>query len=509
MNRKRILFTLFGSVLFFGWHILPTAAATVEPQLISDSWTIDRDDVVYATRDDGTMALAYPASDESGVYYHYYNPTLGSWNEASFLENTEFTGDKYTKIKDLTLVDLYALPDQDFTDQPPTFVTSWTSEYYMTGEDGSEVFLGAEYNWYTGPGAIDSDNAPQNTVTQADEAMLHIQPGGADTFWGLWNDNDILYAQHWVGQDDWTESEPVALSAVASPTDFETTSVIINKTYEDGSSYYFGKEYIFSDSTGDVKGGVIGEPFTYTFTIAEDAELLNITTTADNNIYILYRQDSDIKRQLLNTSDNTLSDTVTVMPDVKPRTTEVAYNDYGQGQYVVLVSTYNGNEATLRYSMENANGWVKNQVFSTKHYVIGAPQLRTFSTGEIEFVWSANNIWRYKQYTPTSKIWSKNIKIDKQYDDLKLMNPLRQSAVRTSDGKFYIDRLRAVTDQYNQQLLYKSNFGTDVTTATGYSLEPDYQRNVHEVNGDYHFIIVQKDDTLKSIIATEDELFAE
>jgi hypothetical protein len=153
------------------------------------------------------------------------------------------------------------------------------------------------------------------------------------------------------------------------------------------------------------------------------------------------------------------------------------------------------------------NGWVKDKNFFTGAKTkLGLPQIRPYADGSVQMLWDFNDHWYIKEYSPTTKTWSETATLGQDYGALDLESPFTQDPTQSIDGLSYVDVFeKSSTDQF---VLKQLKLGeADLSTALGVELPRHYNVVYQAVEGNYHFVILQKGDTLRSIVKKQADLF--
>lgn len=494
--RRLALSYLLGGFMLFGLSAWSLPAQAVSTQAL-DTYTGDVSDLVFAENSSGNMAMVTATEDQSGVQLWTYLRSNKFWYESEVLANETVEGATSYVIEDLQVVDV-----------PNVWLVVWTTQYY----DVNGEYLDTKYNvYYTNRKAKNVTSGLTSDMTDAevteDTSEIKAVPttGGVyDDAYIIWVDTDTtLQVAGFYAYSYGTVTDATTLSDMHSSLDFVTTSV--------KDTLYMlwrsdNRTLIMARLSNEFYGDLVAD---FQITVSTDyrSKPLDLVVGEDESVFALYDRNYEVKR--IEVDKNGGMETAEVVFDhmnttITPETISATYNDYGAGQYDVTVK--DANTLSLAHWNEQ-NGWVKDKNFFTGAQAkLGLPQIRPYADGVVQVIWDFNDHWYIKEYSPTTKAWSDNATLGQDYGSLDLESPFTQDPVQSVDGLSYIDVFeKSNTDQF---VLKQLKLGeTDLSTALGVQLPSNYNVVYQAVKGNYHFVILQKGDALRSIVKKQAELF--
>lgn len=515
---KRLL-----AIFALSMGILAAANASLAAQIDKETITktlpsyAKKADMQFSVAPHGHMLMAFPNADDTAVEFYSYTALDKQWFPRESMPTDTVEGATRQTISDLHIL----APDDDpNTSYPNSFTISWTSEYFSASETslGKKFHLYEVSEGYRSAGKIDTPHSTENDDTSGlhsndtDIRVMRTWLSGFYTFW--MEDDGVYYGQHYSASDDWDESRPGALSQVV---DSETYFPI----------FYKLEEAVIGNAGGDVKFGVLQNgccvseqvDFSTILTVAEDAELLDVTEGNDGNFHVLYSKYKSgssrwiniyhkivsMKDMSVSNEEVALSQINTVFLDAsRPLSIDTVFNRYGDGQYIVTVRY---DKRILGYAMRNAFGWNRGELFKRTYFTVSLPQIRAGENGKIQYVWSHNGKRYTKTYNSKTKKWSDVQRLRKKYGSRRLVNPIKNTPPAVYDNSAY-EVLRTLGKKKKRiQIVRKWGIGDTLRSAPAYRLPKGYKRIYHSVDGDTHFIILKKGKRLKSIIETDSALF--
>lgn len=447
------------------------------------------DDGIVGLASNGDMAIAQPADDDSTLSLWIYQYTQEQWYGKITLEHTAVDAAETMVISNLAVV-----PAQK----------SWLITWQVTHYDSDDTYLATTYQIaHVSRNATELDTTIPEMISSASVSenggsIYSVGTSGdvSDPF-VLWADGDTINIAAFNGSTRIFTSQRT-LESVLDPTDYKLTTI-------DDSLYITwvtATSKMMTARLTNTSEDVLTVNFKRTSSADARSHPLHAVIGQDNQVFILYQMGDELKRIEVN-ANGSLGDRDTVLSnvaeDLNSYNVGVMYNDYGKGQYDVVV--FDGEKISLAHWRAHAK-WTRDDDFATGDTL----NMYKFPDGHIQYVWSNSGKLYYKEYDPDTKEWTEALRLEKKYGSLTLQSPVEFYPLQSSDEATTVQLFERTPGSQEQLRLWKLGTAFDQTTGKVW-LPQKHSLIFRERIGQYYFMLFQKGDQMRSAVIKETQLF--
>lgn len=465
-----------------------TVAASEVGQEVSGTFNARPEDVRYATRTNGDMAILYPSGDSNAFLLHTYVRADDAWNDAQTLS---FAQEEILNVSDIQIT---------------TLTTGWAISAAPLQQDNTIVSRYVVYVYDAFGEELDVIEQSQNIVT-VDTSVLRILPGANNDMHVLWQNGDQLEMGYW-NENEGMQQDRYSVNSIASASNIEAVITAGESTTE---LFIFGR-----NTAGFLQSAVLHHTpsgyelqFQHTLATSSDAQLLDAQLGNGGEVFLLYQHgDGIFSQRLYHTGEITTAERIFTLQDsdaLRINNIQALFNPYGDGQYAVLLreTAAGKTDFRLRYWIPRTE-WQEEQRFYSSQGAVNMPKMVGFTSGFIQMLWSDTDLYM-KQYVPAERAWSVNHVIPREYADLRLYKPLVTAPPRSIQGT---KSLVMFEDRETSALrLKKWHIGTDPAQETTLVFPNEDAYVLHTSNENTYYILTTEGTKLKSYIYQDGQLF--
>lgn len=469
-----------------------TVSASEVAATITEQFFGDADGVHVGTRTNGDMAIAYATNDEeeSITVVVYTNAQL-KWSRPHTLRIPN------NDTVDPDSIKIHAVDD------------AWLMSWYVhpKGEGDQVQYMVTILN---NEGEVTDELSVMDAAVDAEDVLLQVVPGTKNDAHVLWKDGDEFYLRYWTLRSEWA-TDTYALNSIAADNSMRVLDVSENAATP--QLFIVGK-----NATGYGQAALVRVTrsayevaFQQTLHASDEVNVLDVQEGQNGELFVLYQLRNVVFSRRLSTAGD-MSEATELFSlrdeiDFSHSDIQALYNPYGDGQYVVVWREYNREDraTTLhyRYWIPRTN-WQDAVEFYSSERAVVMPHMIGFTSGFVQLLWKDDKLYM-KQYDPAQRVWSENASVPEEYGNIALYKPFEHPPVRSVEGT---KSLVMFEDTSQQQLLLKKwHVGTDPADTQTISFPRGYDYIYHTSNDQYYSVIMQEDNTLKSVIYEEGQLF--
>lgn len=485
---RLLMYRLICSLIIVGTPVSTFAFSTTLVDADFD-WT-QSDEGIVGLASNGDMAIVQPAEDDTTLSLWVYQHSEEQWYDEITLEHTAVDSAATMVVSNLAVV-----PAK----------TGWLVTWQVTYYDADDAYVVTMYHVaHLSRDATDLDTTVPEMISSASvsengSSINSIETNGdiSDPF-VLWADGETINIAAFNGSTR-TFTAQRTLDSVLDATDYQVTTI-------DDSLYI---TWVTTDPKmmtarlTNESADVLTVDFNRTSSTDERSYPLHVVVGKDDQVFILYQMGNKLKRIEVN-ADGSLGDRDTVLLNVDEDLTSmnvgVMYNDYGKGQYDVVV--FDGRKISLAHWRAHAQ-WTREDDFATGDVL----NMYKFKNGHIQYVWSNSGKYFYKEYSPTTKQWTEALRLETKYGSLTLQSPVEFYPLQSTDETSTVQLLQRTSGSQQQLRLWKLGTAFDQTIAKAW-LPQKHSLIFRERVGTYYFMLFQKGDEMRGAVIKENSLFS-
>lgn len=482
--------TFYAIVCALGFVGLPFAGQAFSTELVHDNFTDDEFyDTAVGMASNGDMTIVEVSEDDTTVSLWVYRHDAEQWYDEVTLTNTV-----------VELADTMYVTHVDVAPAQQAWLVTWQVSYY----DADDEYLSTLYHVaHVSRTATELDVTIPTMLSEAATSetgstieIIEAATGTGNPF-VIWADGETINIAGFNGIER-TFTEPRILNDVPDPTTYQAIALPDSLYIAWISAEPKMKLARFTNETGEA----LVSDFSRTASSDPRSNPLHVVLGADDEILILYQMGDELKRIVVN-ADGSLGDRDTVLSnidyDLKSYNVGVMYNDYGKGQYDVVV--FDGSKISLAHWRSHAK-WTREDRFATGSRL----NMYKFPNGHIQYVWSRSGKLYYKEYDPDTKQWTDTLQLGRTYGTLTLKSPLVLNQLQSSDATSSVHLFQRTHGSQQQLRLWK--LGTALDQTVGKVWLPQQHQLIYQWRIDEnYFLLFRKDNELRSAVLSEDSLF--